>query len=172
MKVEESSMSDKKTGGFWDSYRRAMVYKIHFRLLVMHPFVALVMWLLSYIVGVNPLEHHPYIFYATIMVVILTSEGLTFLTRKYDLHNLNNKEIPEPFVRVLQYLLSGIMLMAICVYVISMATVRMYGPPILGVKPIIFWGICYTVFFIIMTSVTALIGERAIKKRKLNSPGV
>ena len=68
-------MSDEKTGGFWNSCQRAMVYKAHVRLLIEYPFLALVMWLLPYIVrGVNPLEQHPYIFYATIMVMILVLE--------------------------------------------------------------------------------------------------
>ena len=170
MKVEKSSISDKKTGGLGDLYRRAMVYKIHFRLLVLYPFIVLFMWLLSYIFGDNPLEHHPYIFYACIMVVMLCLEGFAFLARKYDL--INNKEIPEPFVRAIQYLLFGIMQMAMLVCITSIVTGRTYGPPILGVKPIIFWGIYYAVFFIFIISVTALIGERAIKKRKLNRPGV
>ena len=164
-------MSDEKTGGFWNSYQRVMTYKAHFRLLILHPFLALVMWLLPYITyGVNPLEQHPYVFFTTIMVMILVLEGVAFVTRKYDLIILNNnKEIPKPFVRTLQYLLMGIMMMAIAVYVTSMLGILTDGQPIFGVKPIIFWSIYHIICFIVFTSMYALYGERRIKKRKLNT---
>ena len=120
--------------------------------------------------GGNPLVHHPYIFFATIMVAILVSEGMTFVARKYD--HIHDKYFPETYLRVQSYLLSGIMCTAIFMYFSLIAGASTYGSPILGVKPIIFWGICYTIFFIIIASVIALIIERALKKRKLNRPGV
>ena len=176
MKVEKPSiMSDKKTGGFWDLYLMGMGYKSHYyRWLVDTPLMVFFVWiifdLIDLIGGSNPLVHHPYIFFATIMVVILVSEGMTFVARKYD--HIRDKYFPEAYLRVQSYLLSGIMCTTIFMYFSLVAGVRTYGAPILGVKPIIFWGICYTVFFIIITSVTALIRERALKKRKLNTPSI
>ena len=168
-------MSDEKTGGFWDSYRRVMTYKTHFfRFLVVHPFMIFSVCLLLYLFGVNPLEDYPYVFFATIIVMILASEGLAFVVRKYDyilvIHN--------PFIRRLHYLLSGIMYTAISVYFSFVTGAYMYVPPILGVKPIIFWGICHTILFIIVISISALAGERRVvrwlekngsKKIKLNT---
>ena len=153
-------MSDAKTGGLEDLYRRAMVYKAHFRLLVILPVMALFMWLLPYLFGVNPLVCNPYVFYASIVVVILCLEGFAFLARKYDL--INNKEIPEPFVRAMQYLLMGIMLIAILINTYLPEQV-LSGSDVMRV---IFQA---TLMFIIFTPMYALVEERRIKKRKLNT---
>ena len=151
-------MSNEKTGGFWDSYRRAMPYKAHFRLLIPHPFMALVVWLLPYIFyGVNPLEHHPYIFYASIMVIMLCIEGDAFLTRKYD---LLNKEIPEPFVRKLQYLLSGIMFTATLVNT-NLPEHVLSGSEVMRA---VFQA---TFLFIFFTTMYALFLEKRIKKNQV-----